>query len=321
MEFHIPVLLSEVLGYLNPKPHQNFIDCTVGGGGHLIPILNIIFPSGKIMGIDLDPTAQRATLEKLKAQSAKLKTENVILIHDNFKNLEKICEQYNFKNIHGILFDLGLSSAQVDNKTRGFSFGSESLDMRFDPAEGNMTAKDILNTYSEDQLVKIFQEFGEEKLARTIAQKIVEIRKEHRWESGRKLAEVVNEIYRKHYRTKSKVHPATKIFQALRIEVNNELENIKQGLQQALAILRPEGRLLAISYHSLEDRIVKKFFKKESKKCICPPEFPQCVCGHEKKLHIITKKPISPSAKEIQMNPRSRSAKLRVAQKLSRKPI
>ena len=323
---HIPVLLNEVLEYLNPKPNENFVDCTFGGGGHAFPILKRVAPNGKVLGIDLDLEMTKET----KAQSPKSKVQNdrLILINNSFVNLKKIVEENNFKPINGILLDLGFSSWQMDESGRGFSFKKdEPLIMRYDKQvksqkskvkssnqkskisfdklrmtsiiNQNFTAEYVINVLTEKELVKIFQEYGEERFSRRIAKKICEQRKIKAIKTTFQLVEAIRQAIPAQFRHQ-KIHFATRVFQALRITVNGELNNIKKVLPQAIEILEPSGKIAVISFHSLEDRIVKQFFKEQSK------------IG---KLKIITKKPIVPASEEVEKNPRSRSAKLRVAEK------
>jgi len=306
---HAPVLLKEVLEYLDPKANENFIDCTLGGGGHAKEILEKISPNGKLLGIDLDPEAISASQNKLQAFKSRIK-----LVNDNFKNLKQIIYVAGFNKINGILLDLGLSSYELQDRARGFSFkGSAFLDMRF--GSTGKTAADILNKYREEDLIRIFREYGEERYAKQIAQEIVKERKHNQISKTDQLVSIIQKVYQNKPKPK-KIHPATKVFQALRIEVNDELNNLKSTLPQALAALGKGGRLVVISFHSLEDRIVKEFFKREAKECLCPPQLPVCICGHKAQLKILTKKVIIPSLAEIKSNPRSRSAKLRAAQKI-----
>ena len=302
---HEPALIKEVLEYLDPKPNENFIDCTLGGGGHASAILERTAPAGKLLGID----ASAVAVESLK------NTGRLIAVHDNFKNLKEIVEQNNFRDISGILLDLGVSSMQLDDPKLGFSFNADMLDMRMDKSQ-ELTAEKIVNEYEVGELIRIFRDFGQERLAIPIAKKIEAERDKQKIEKPSRLVEIVKSVYGKFYKRPSKINPATKIFQALRIAVNNELENLEAVLPQAAEILKPKGRLAVISFHSLEDRVVKQFFKLESRGCVCPPEFPVCQCSHKKTLIIITKKPITPSVAEINKNPRARSAKLRVAEKI-----
>jgi len=289
---HIPVLLNEVIYYLQPKRGKNFIDCTLGEGGHAQVILEKIKPEGRVLGIDLDPE----TLKKLKP------TKNLLLFKGNFKDLKTIVKKTGIKPINGILFDLGLSSGQLEESGKGFSYKKdEPLDMRIDNSS-SLTAKEIINKWSFEDLYKIFKEYGEEKFSRRIAKKIIEKRKEEIIQSTFQLKKVILQAipFSKTKRGKGG-RVLARIFQALRIVVNDELENLKQGLIQAVDILDSGGRLVVISFHSLEDRIVKRFLKEKQE---------------EGFLKILTKKPITPSAKEIINNPKSRSAKLRAAVKL-----
>ncbi len=304
---HIPVLLKETLNFLNPQPNQNFIDCTVGGGGHSQAILSHIAPRGKLLGIDKD----KAAIEKAEKNLKKYESR-YILIRDNFVNLKNIVSEYKFFNVDGILFDLGISSIQLSDKRRGFSFLFDApLDMRMDQ-RNILTASDIINNWEEVDLIKIFRDYGEERYARKIAQAIADLRAKNPITRSLQLVEIITKI-KPHNR---RIHPATKVFQALRIAVNNELENLKNILPDCLSILEKGGKIAVISFHSKEDRIVKDFFRKESKDCICPPKTLVCRCKHKAKLKIITKKPITTTNKEIKQNLKSRSAKLRVAQKV-----
>jgi len=331
---HIPVLLNEVIEYLEPKPGENFIDCTIGGGGHAIKILEKAFPSGRLLGIDWDHEMLERLSLKLKVPEGQSygagknpKVLNrVILTRGSFANLEKIAQENNFTEVDGILLDLGMSSWHLEKSGRGFSFKKdEPLDMRYNVEKiqnpkskiqnYNLTAREIVNTWPEREIEKILKEYGERRFAKRIAKAIVNSRKIKPIKTTFQLVDIVKKTVPHKYQHK-KIHPATKTFQALRIAVNNELENLKKTLPQAVKLLRPKGSLVVISFHSLEDRIVKDFFRKESKDCICPPEIPVCVCGHKRTLKIITKKPITPSQEEIISNPRARSAKLRVAERI-----
>lgn len=292
---HIPVLKNEVLKYLDPKPNENFIDCTVGEGGHSLAILEKNGPKGKVLGIDRDPEQ----IKNCKENLAKFK-ERLILVCDNFANLKEIVKRENFKKVSGILFDLGLSSWHLEKSGRGFSFQrDEPLIMRFDGKEG-LTAKEIVNQWPEEKIKEILKNYGQERFAKKIAERIVEERKIKPIETTFQLVKIIEKAVPSWYLHR-KIHFATKTFQALRIAVNEELENLKAGLQKALEVLNKGGRLVVISYHSLEDRIVKNFLKENEKKGV---------------LKILTKKPIRPKGKEIKFNPRSRSAKLRAAIKI-----
>lgn len=294
---HQPVLLKEVLYYLNPLPRENFIDCTIGFGGHALAILEKIKPEGKILGIEAD-------FENLKQFELRTKNhllrKNLILVQENFKNLRKIVEQNNFHPVKGILLDLGMSSWQIEESGRGFSFQkNEPLLMNYESRIMNdqLTAERIINQWSEDKLRQIFLEYGEERYAQRIAKLICQVRKVRLIKTTSQLVEIIRQAVPAKYRF-GRLHFATRAFQALRLAVNDELNNLKKALPQALDILEPDGRLVVISFHSLEDRIVKNFFRQYQK---------------ENYLEILTKKPIRPIQEEIKLNPRSRSAKLRAA--------
>lgn len=288
---HLPVLTKEVLEFLNPKPGENFIDCTVDGGGHAKEILKKISPDGKLLGIDLDK-------KMIAALEARIKNENLnnlIAVEGNFKNLKKIAEEKKISRASGILIDLGWSSIQIEESGRGFSFlKNEPLDMRYSPEE-NLTAAEIVNGFGEEDLADIFWQYGEERFSRRIAKKIVEARKKKRILTTFDLVEAVKTAVPRSYE-RGRIHPATRVFQGLRIYVNQELENLKDVLPQAIEILAPGGRLAVISFHSLEDRIVKRFFQEKKKDGVA---------------EILTKKPIIAGDEEIKINPRARSAKLR----------
>jgi len=309
---HISVLQKEVLRYLDPKPNQNFIDCTIGEAGHTLAIysplakkssteLNILEknrPKGKVLGIDWSSELIKSL--EFKVKSLKL-SRRLILICDNFANLKEIVEREKFRPIQGILFDLGMSSWHLEESGRGFSFlRKEPLDMRYN-SQNPLTAEKIVNYWSESEIEKILREYGEERFAGKIAREIIKERKAKPIKKTSQLIEVLKRSIPSRYQHR-KIHFATKTFQALRIAVNDELENLKKVLPQALKILMPGGSLVIISFHSLEDRIVKNFFRNRAK---------------EESLKILTKKPITPREEEIKINPRSRSAKLRAARKVS----
>ncbi|MQF64680.1 16S rRNA (cytosine(1402)-N(4))-methyltransferase RsmH [SAR202 cluster bacterium AC-409-J13_OGT_754m] len=301
--YHQPVLADEVIEGLNVLPGGNYIDCTTGQGGHTEAILLKCEPSGKVLALDLDPSAINSTHSRLTSYM-----DNLTLFQINYTELDSVHKKSVLPHIDGILFDLGLSSFQLDSSDRGFSFQrDEPLDMRFDPT-GNVTAYDIINTYPEDNLELILLSYGEETRAKTIARRIVQSRP---ITTARMLASLVERAYRS---SRGRIHPATKTFQAIRMAVNNELENISIGLTKAISVLRPGGRLVVISYHSLEDRIVKQFFKTESRDCICQIETLICSCNHLAKLKLVNKRIITPSHTEKSINPRSRSARMRVAE-------
>ncbi len=302
---HIPVLLKEAIQALAVQPGGRYIDCTLGAGGHAAGILESSSPGGQLLGIDADPEAIKVARERLKAYGGP-----VLLVNDNFVNLQAICFKHDFYPVHGILFDLGLSSLQLSDSSRGFSFQHDApLDMRHSPSQ-QTTAADIVNTLSESELAHLIKTYGEEGYSRRIARYIV---------TERPLTttlQLVRVVGRAIPGVRGRIHPATKTFQALRIAVNHELEHLEAALRQAVDLLGFEGRLVVISYHSLEDRIVKQFMHRESKDCICPPEIPSCVCAHKVSLRLISRKVITPSSTEVQLNPRSRSARLRAAVKV-----
>ncbi len=309
---HVPVLLEEVIEALQPRPGGHYIDGTVGGGGHAAAILRGSAPDGQLFGIDRDKSA----LEVAHRQLAEF-GDRVQLCHANFDHLAQLAQGYHLSQIDGILFDLGVSSMQVDQPERGFSFQVDGpLDMRMDETTAQ-SAADLVNHLPEDELADLIYRYGEDRQSRRIARAIVKARPIWRTTI---LAEVVAKAtitgrHKTHKeRDKTKIHPATRTFQALRIAVNDELGTLERVLPQALSLLRPGGRLAVISFHSLEDRIVKQYFKQESQDCICPPEQPICTCGHKATIRLITKKPITPGSAELDQNPRARSAKLRVVE-------
>lgn len=301
---HIPVLVKETIQALAVQLGGRYVDCTLGGGGHAAAILEHSSPGGQLLGIDADPQA-------IKVAEAKLQTyrDSTLLINDNFVNLQAICIRYDFYPVHGILFDLGLSSIQLDSN-RGFSFQHDApLDMRLSPSQ-EITAADIVNTSSEAELAHIIATYGEEAHSHQIARRIVQ---ERPMETTRQLVQAIEQAVGGR---RGRIHPATKTFQALRIAVNHELDHLEAALKQAINLLGFAGRLVVISYNSLEDRIVKQLMQRESKDCICPPGTPTCVCGHTACLRLINKKVITPSPIEVRLNPRSRSAKLRAAERI-----
>ncbi|HNP75229.1 MAG TPA: 16S rRNA (cytosine(1402)-N(4))-methyltransferase RsmH [bacterium] len=290
---HQPVLLREVLSLLNPQPNQVFVDGTFGGGGHSLAILERVKPTGRVVGIDWDPTVVQNSVG-----------DNLILVNDNYKNLKKILAEAGIDKVDGILLDLGLSSDQLGAGNRGFSFQGGDLDLRFNPVSNRPTAAQLLADCGEEQLNNIFFQYGEERLARPIAREIINLRQSgHPIKTAPVLAETVAKVYARYFKGRSFKNPATKVFQALRIAVNDEFANLEQALPEAIDALKPGGRLAVIAFHSGEDRIVKHFFRKMEK--LARPV-----------IKIITKKPVSATASEIKNNPRSRSAKLRVAEKI-----
>jgi 16S rRNA (cytosine1402-N4)-methyltransferase len=302
---HEPVLLKESIEALQIQPGGRYIDCTVNGGGHAAAILEESSPGGQLLGIDADPEAIKAAKGRFNSYG-----NDVILVNENFRYLENICNRYGFRPVNGIIFDLGMSSIQLEASGRGFSFQQDApLDMRFSPRQP-LTAADIVNTYSEQELAGILERYGEEYRGKQIARRIVARRP---LRSTLELAAVVQDAVGGRW---GRIHPATKTFQALRIVVNGELESLQLALVQAINLLGNGGRVAVISFHSLEDRTVKEFFRRESQGCLCPPSVPVCVCGHKPSLKLVTKKAVRPSSREIQANLRSRSAKLRVAERI-----
>jgi 16S rRNA (cytosine1402-N4)-methyltransferase len=302
---HIPVLVEETIRALAVQPGGRYIDCTLGGGGHAAAILEHSSPGGQLLGIDADPEAIKTASVRFEAYS-----DSILLINENFANLQAICYKHDFLPVHGILFDLGLSSLQLNSNSRGFSFQHDApLDMRLNPNQ-ELTAADIVNSYSETELARLIKTYGEESYGRRIARRIVQ---ERPLKTTLQLARMIEQVIGGR---RGRIHPATKTFQALRISVNQELEHLEAALKQAVDLLGFEGRLVVISYHSLEDRIVKQFMQREAKDCICPPSTPTCVCGHTASLRLINKRVITPSPAEVQINPRSRSARLRAAKRV-----
>jgi 16S rRNA (cytosine1402-N4)-methyltransferase len=305
---HVSVLYDEILRAVAARPGGLYIDATINGGGHAQGILEASAPDGKLLGIDADA-------EAISAASARLQRfgSRVTLVNSNFVNIKDIAHTNGFVPVNGIIMDLGLSSRQLAQADRGFSFSSPGpLDMRFDTSQGE-TAADLVNELSESELAAIIRDYGEEPRARAVARVIVAARTNAPITTTDELATIVARVAQ---RSASGIHPATRTFQALRIAVNHELDHLTIALRDALELLAPGGRLAIIAFHSLEDRIVKQFFAEESRGCICPPKIPVCVCQHRPKLINLTKKPIMPSDEELKRNPRSRSARLRVAQAL-----
>jgi len=289
---------------LNVRPGGRFVDCTVGTGGHAEAILQRCAPGGSLLGIDADPKALDIARQRLAPYGPA-----VTLVNDNFRHLEDVCREHDFRPVDGILLDLGISSLQLDDTERGFSFRFDApLDMRFGPDQ-SMTAARIVNSFTEKDIAALLKEYGEERHSRLIARRIVAMR------PIKTTQELVSAIERLPGMTSGRIHPATRTFQALRIAVNRELENLEDVLKQTLRVLGEGGRLVVISYHSLEDRLVKHFMQEESRGCLCPPDVPVCACGHTPTLRLVNRKALVPTDAEIGENPRSRSAKLRVAER------
>jgi len=312
MTIHRPVLLEESINRLNLKEGSVAVDATLGGGGHSSEILKIIGEKGKFIGIDQDIVAVENFRQKNSAS-------NIVLVKDNFSNLQNILadldQSAGGEKVDAILADLGYSSMQLADAGIGMSFLQDaSLDMRLD-RDGVLTARTVVNTYSQGELARLIQKFGEERFASLIAKRIADYRRRKEIETTTELVEIINTAIPEKFKH-GKIHPATKTFQALRIEVNHELKVLEEFVPQAIESLNSGGRLAIISFHSLEDRIVKDIFRAHAKGCICPDDFPICLCGQVAKVKIITKKPITPSVEEIAENPRSRSAKLRVCEKI-----
>ncbi len=319
---HVSVMLGEVLQFLQPQSGGLYIDGTLGGGGHTVAILEQSAPDGRVLGIDTDEQA----LQRVRAQfSDFVDSGRLVLAHGNFADMERIAHENGFISVQGVLLDLGFSSDQMDDPQRGFSFGTDGpLDMRLDQSL-ETSAADLVNNASEQELADIFWKYGEEKRSRQIARRITHERKQAAITRTSQLARIAAAGVP--FKTGT-IHPATRVFQALRIAVNQELERLETVLPQILDLLdthdenaaqedegpRGAGRMAIIAFHSLEDRIVKEFMRREATDCICPPRIPVCVCGHKARLRILTSKPLTPGILETERNPRARSAKLRVAE-------
>ncbi len=312
-EGHLPVMVEEVMTALSPSPGSFHIDGTVGGGGHTLRILEAASPDGRVLGLDADPAALERTRDRLAGYGDRL-----MLRHANFGRIRAVARDAGFGQVDGILLDLGLSSHQLAERERGFSFRAEGpLDMRFDPTTG-VPASVLVSTLDEDALTRLLREFGEEPHARRIARAIVAARAIEPIGTADRLAAVVAAaVPGPRPGARRAIHPATRTFQALRIAVNEELEVLPQALDGAMDVLRPGGVLVVISYHSLEDRIVKRFVAAERRGCICPPVVPVCVCGRSPRLATVGAQPQVPTAAEIGSNPRARSAKLRAVRRLA----
>ena len=305
MEFkHEPVMLLECINGLNIKENGTYVDGTLGGAGHSKEILKRLSNKGKLIGIDRDEEAINAAKENLS------QFPNVIYVHDNHDNIKSILENLKIEKVDGILLDLGVSSYQLDERNRGFSYlGENELDMRMDKSQ-NFTAKDVVNNYKEEDLANIIYEYGEERFSKRIAKNICEYRKEKQIDTTKELVEIIESSIPKKFQNDG--HPAKRTFQAIRIEVNNEIKPLKKTVKDCIELLNPGGRLVIITFHSLEDRAVKNAYIEAKGKCTCPKDLPYCVCGAKSLGEIITKKPIVATKEEIERNSRSKSAKLRI---------
>ncbi|MBA2285469.1 MAG: 16S rRNA (cytosine(1402)-N(4))-methyltransferase RsmH [Ktedonobacteraceae bacterium] len=325
---HVPVMLAEVVTFLRPRPGGHYIDGTLGGGGHTEALLEQSAPAGRVLGIDADAQALARVGERL---SAYVQSGRLVLAHGNFVDLAAIAGEAGFLAIQGVVLDLGFSSHQMDDPQRGFSFGADGpLDMRLDQAQ-ETSAADIVNTASEQELADIFWRYGEERYSRQVARRIVRERERGPITRTAQLASLVAGTVAAGSRGRGghrpgAIHPATRVFQGLRIAVNHELEHLEAALPRIVDVLSQvdsgggdsssegAGRMVMIAFHSLEDRIVKEFMRREATDCLCPPRVPVCVCGHKARLRILTPRPLTPTAQEIATNPRARSAKLRAAE-------
>jgi 16S rRNA (cytosine1402-N4)-methyltransferase len=306
---HRPVLLHPLIQSLQPRPGQTYIDGTLGAGGYVASVLERVRPGGRVLGIDRDPAAVEAARRRFAAASG------AIVEQGDFASLEAIAARHGIDRVDGVMFDLGLSSVQLDDAGRGFSFRFEGpLDMRMDPREGR-TAADLVNEWSEADLTALIRTYGDERFARRIAAAIVRSRADEAITTTAQLRDIVERTIPRRFWPK-RIHPATRTFQALRIEVNHELESLNEGLQAAIRILRPGGRLGVVSFHSLEDTIVKNALHVSAQNCLCPPQQTHCTCAHRASLLLLSRKAIKPDAAELAANPRARSARLRVAEKL-----
>jgi 16S rRNA (cytosine1402-N4)-methyltransferase len=312
-EGHLPVLAEEVLAMLAPRSGSLQIDATLGGGGHTERILEAANPDGRLLGLDADPAAIERVERRLRPRFG----ERLVLRQANFRELATVAPDAGFDAVDGCLFDLGLSSFQLADTERGFGFRAGGpLDMRFDTSRG-VPAAELLATLDAAELTALFRRYGEEPRAGRIARAIVDARRETPVATAEELAALVERVAPPNPRQPRRTHPATRVFQALRIAVNEELEALEAGLAAAVDLLRPGGRLVVLSYHSLEDRIVKRFLAAERRGCVCPPELPVCVCGRNPRLRLLTRKSVTPTPEEVATNPRSRSARLRAAERLA----
>jgi 16S rRNA (cytosine1402-N4)-methyltransferase len=311
--WHIPVMADEVIEAMAPRAGTTHVDTTLGGGGHAERILESSSPDGRLLGLEADGAAIARVRDRLGSRFG----ERLTLRQANFRELAAVAPEAGFGEVDGCLFDLGLSSFQLADEDRGFGFRTGGpLDMRFDTERG-IAAAELLATLDRDELTALFRRYGEEPFAGRIARAIVETRRTVPVRTAEELAALVARVAPSRAPGRRRVHPATRVFQALRIAVNEELEALEAGLAAAVDLLRPGGRLAVLSYHSLEDRIVKRFLQAERRGCTCPPEAPVCVCGRQPRLRLLTPKGLVPSAAEVAANPRARSARLRAAERLA----
>ncbi|HEX2930276.1 MAG TPA: 16S rRNA (cytosine(1402)-N(4))-methyltransferase RsmH [Candidatus Binatia bacterium] len=305
---HIPVLVRQVVEVLKPGPAKRFLDGTVGGGGHSEQILIESSPTGRVLGLDRDDEAIAAASERLSRFEGRF-----VARQGSFAEAKDFLSQIGWQAVDGVILDLGISSRQVDSPERGFSFRTPStLDMRMDRSE-SLDAQQIVNTFSQEELERVFRDYGEEPQARRIARAVVAARQTRPFQSTSDLVELIERVKG---RARRDHHPATQVFQALRIAVNQELKHLEYFLERGYETLLPGGRMAIISFHSLEDRLVKTAFRKWSRDCICPPRALRCVCGWSRKVSLLTKKPLVPTADEMSRNPRARSAKLRAVERI-----
>ncbi|MDO4805848.1 MAG: 16S rRNA (cytosine(1402)-N(4))-methyltransferase RsmH [Coriobacteriales bacterium] len=310
---HVPVMLDEVLSHLNPQPGEVVCDCTLGGAGHSVAMAQRIAPDGLLLGVDQDQMALDAAKERLRREAPQA---NVRLLKGNFMSLDELLVEAEVPGVDCFLFDLGVSSPQLDIPQRGFSYNEDApLDMRMDPGNNTTTAAEVVNQYNEADLARILRAYADERHARGIARAIVRERAKEPIATTLRLAQIVRDAIPARDRRRGG-HPARKTFQAIRIEVNHEMDALDQGLRAAVRWANPGGRIAVISYHSLEDRITKHVFNEMSQGCVCPPDLPVCVCGHVPIVKVSTRRPLVASEDEVRANPRSRSALLRVATKL-----
>lgn len=306
--YHKPVLKEKVVQYLITNRSGTYIDGTLGTGGHAERILEELNEGGNLLGIDKDIDSIKISQQRLRRFGKKVK-----FFHQSYSQIPELLNSLNLKKINGVILDLGLSTYQLGDPERGFSYSSDGpLDMRFDQKE-DKKALNVINEYKVEELTRIFKEYGEERFSKRIAQAVVQNRKVKRVETTKELKDIVKSILK----TRNDIKTLSRIFQALRIEVNDELLTLKKGLKDGIEVLTPGGRLCVISYHSLEDRIIKEKFLELSKGCVCPSDFPVCICGGKKTLQVLTRKPVRADEKEMRNNPKARSAKLRAAEKLA----